>query len=80
MVKKLEQVKKGHKVERKPNKEETKKTDTEKDSRTSLSTVDEKSGPVVTYKRGAGPETEAKMRRVRSRCIQKAKIALSSKI
>ena len=76
MVKKLEQNKKGHK----PNKEETKKGETEKDSRTSLSTVDEKSGHVVTYRRGAGPETEAKMRRVRSRCIQKAKIALSSKL
>jgi hypothetical protein len=35
---------------------------------------------VTPYKRGTGPEAEAKIKRVRKRCVAKAKMALSGKL
>ena len=35
---------------------------------------------VLPYKRGTGPEAEAKIKRVRKRCVAKAKMALSGKL
>ena len=35
---------------------------------------------VLPYKRGTGPEAEAKIKRVRRRCVAKAKMALSGKL
>ena len=80
MVKKLEGVKNGSRGDRESISRKIKNP--ERDSKANLSTVDENKcgSPCVIYKRGTGPGTEAKIRLVRKRCIQKAKIALSGRL
>ena len=58
------------------------KPDFQRPEKPVLNPIPESAKPVsvVTYKRGTVPEAEAKMKRVRKRCVAKARMVLSGKI